>query len=124
MSFLLGHPLLQGVEGNKPIEVNCMLQEVVCFQLPGVAVSYSGDLPNPGIEPMSPASPTLAGRFFTTIINWEALNAPGNNRNPESRLAVSPLVKDVRICEEGTFMEIKMRLSVQMGLPKTDFSQF
>ena len=25
-----------------------------------------GDLPNPGIEPMSPASPSLAGRFFTT----------------------------------------------------------
>ena len=24
------------------------------------------DLPNPGIEPMSPASPALAGRFFTT----------------------------------------------------------
>ena len=24
-----------------------------------------GDLPNPGIEPMSPASPALAGRFFT-----------------------------------------------------------
>ena len=25
-----------------------------------------GDLPNRGIEPMSPASPALAGRFFTT----------------------------------------------------------
>ena len=25
-----------------------------------------GDLPNPKIEPMSPASPTLAGQFFTT----------------------------------------------------------
>ena len=24
------------------------------------------DLPNPGIEPMSPVSPALAGRFFTT----------------------------------------------------------
>ena len=24
------------------------------------------DLPNPGIEPMSPASPALAGGFFTT----------------------------------------------------------
>ena len=27
------------------------------------------DLPNPGIEP---ASPSLAGRFFTTSANWEA----------------------------------------------------
>ena len=25
-----------------------------------------GDLPNPGFEPMSPASPALAGAFFTT----------------------------------------------------------
>ena len=25
-----------------------------------------GDLPNPGIEPTSPASPALVGRFFTT----------------------------------------------------------
>ena len=24
-----------------------------------------GDLPNPGIEPASPASPSLSGRFFT-----------------------------------------------------------
>ena len=28
-----------------------------------------GDLPDPGIEPVSPALPTLAGKFFTT---WEA----------------------------------------------------
>ena len=25
-----------------------------------------GDLPDPGIEPVSPKSPALAGRFFTT----------------------------------------------------------
>ena len=30
-----------------------------------VAFSPLEDLPNPGIEPMSPASPSLAGRFFT-----------------------------------------------------------
>ena len=30
-----------------------------------VAISSSGDLSDPGIEPISPASPTLAGRFFT-----------------------------------------------------------
>ena len=100
MNFLLGLPLLQRVAVLElTVEVNCMLQKVVCFQLPGVAISYSGDLPNPGIEPMSPACPTLAGRFFTTSVSWEALNAPGNNRNPGSRLAVSPLVKDVRICK-------------------------
>ena len=30
-----------------------------------------GDLPNPGIEPMSLASPALAGWFFTTSATWE-----------------------------------------------------
>ena len=28
--------------------------------------SFRGDLPNPGIEPMSLAPPALAGGFFTT----------------------------------------------------------
>ena len=29
-------------------------------------LSLPGDLPNPEIEPSSPVSPALAGRFFTT----------------------------------------------------------
>ena len=33
-----------------------------------------GDLPNPGIKPMSLASPALAGGFSTTITTWEAWN--------------------------------------------------
>ena len=32
----------------------------------GLTFTPPGDLPNPGIEPMSPASPALAGEFFTT----------------------------------------------------------
>ena len=31
-----------------------------------------GDLPDPGIELVSPVSPALAGRFFTTSATWEA----------------------------------------------------
>ena len=31
-----------------------------------VAISSSGNVPDPGIEPMLPAPPVLAGRFFTT----------------------------------------------------------
>ena len=31
-----------------------------------------GDLPNPGIEPVSLASPALAGGFFTTSATWKA----------------------------------------------------
>ena len=30
------------------------------------------DLPNPGIEPISPVSPALAGGFLTTTPTWEA----------------------------------------------------
>ena len=32
----------------------------------GLPFPPPGDLPDPGIEPVSPASPALAGRFFTT----------------------------------------------------------
>ena len=31
-----------------------------------LASPFSGDLPDPWIEPTSPVSPALAGRFFTT----------------------------------------------------------
>ena len=34
-----------------------------------VAISFSRDLPDPGIEPLSPA---LASRFFITNTAWEA----------------------------------------------------
>ena len=37
-----------------------------------VAVPSPGDLPNPGIRPMSLTSPALAGGFFTTRATWEA----------------------------------------------------
>ena len=30
----------------------------------GLPFPFPGDLPDPGIEPMSPASPALIGRFF------------------------------------------------------------
>ena len=32
----------------------------------GLSFPPPGDLPHPGTEPTSPASPALAGRFFTT----------------------------------------------------------
>ena len=31
-----------------------------------------GDLPDPGIEPVSLMSPALVGGFFITSVNWEA----------------------------------------------------
>ena len=32
----------------------------------GLPFPSPGELPNPGIKPMSPVSPTLVGRFFAT----------------------------------------------------------
>ena len=37
-----------------------------------VAISFSRDLPNPGMEPISLTSLALAGRFFTTSATWES----------------------------------------------------
>ena len=39
----------------------------------GVLFPTPGGLPNPGIKPMSLASPEVAGGFFTTCETWEAL---------------------------------------------------
>ena len=38
----------------------------------GLLCPSAGDLPDPGIEPVSLMSPSLAGRFFTTSATWEA----------------------------------------------------
>ena len=40
--------------------------------LKGVAMPFSGDLPDSRIEPTSLMSPTLAGKFFTIRASWEA----------------------------------------------------
>ena len=42
-------------------------------KLEWVAMPSSGDLPDPGIEPVFLMSPVLSGGFFTTSTNWEAL---------------------------------------------------
>ena len=36
----------------------------------GLPCIPSGDLPNPGIEPVSLMSPVLAGKFFTRSATW------------------------------------------------------
>ena len=38
----------------------------------GLPCPPPGDLPHPGIEPLSLVSPALAGGFFTTSTTWEA----------------------------------------------------
>ena len=39
----------------------------------GLPFSFPGNLPNPGTEPKSLASPALVGRLFTTSAIWESL---------------------------------------------------
>ena len=39
----------------------------------GFSFPPPGDLPNPGMEPLSLRAPALAGRFFTASATWEAL---------------------------------------------------
>ena len=39
----------------------------------GLPCPPPGDLPNPGVEPVSFTSSPLAGKFFTTSTTWEAL---------------------------------------------------
>ena len=46
-------------------------RQVYCSELP---CPPPGDLPHPGIKPISLMSPSLAGRFFTTSTTWKALN--------------------------------------------------
>ena len=46
-------------------------------KLEWVAMPSSRELPDPGIEPVSLASPALAGRFFTTSASWEATPVAG-----------------------------------------------
>ena len=48
----------------------------------GLPFPSPGDLPNPGIETPSLASPAFAGRFFTTSATWEA-HAAGTESNVE-----------------------------------------
>ena len=38
----------------------------------GLPCPSLGDLPNPGVKPVSLMFPALAGRFFTTSATWEA----------------------------------------------------
>ena len=38
----------------------------------GLQCPPPGDLPDPGIKPLSLVSPVLAGRFFNTRATWEA----------------------------------------------------
>ena len=57
---------LPGASVHGIFQTRILDTEVGCYFL------LQGNLPDPGIKPMSLASPALAGGFFTTIATWEA----------------------------------------------------
>ena len=60
------------MDGSSPgSSVHGILQARI---LEWAAMTSSGDLPDPWIEPWSPVSPHLAGGFFTASSTWEALS--------------------------------------------------
>ena len=48
-----------------------------------------GDLPNPGIEPVSLRSPAIAGVFFTTIATWQAPKIESINTSYHSAMKLN-----------------------------------
>ena len=60
------------LHGKAPLSMAFSWQE--CRS--GLPFSSSGDLSDPGIEPVSPVSLALAGRFFTTEIPGKPLFSP------------------------------------------------
>ena len=64
------HPTLCNRMGCSPPSISVHVI-IPARMLERVAIFFSGDLPQPGIELASPVSPALAGGFFTTEL-------PGN----------------------------------------------
>ena len=56
----------------------------------GLSFPPPGDLPDPGIETLSPTSPALTGRFFTTTATWEAQShrVPKLKKSAETRKGI------------------------------------
>ena len=48
------------------------ISQAIILEWSELPFASPGDLPDPGIEPMSPVSFALAGEFFTTKATWEA----------------------------------------------------
>ena len=93
----------------------------------GLPLSSPGDLPNPGIEPTSPASPTLAGRFFTTeppgkpLQNSLTSHAIGQSENWQKRYYAMAKHRDSDFWGPNcvTFLLCDLRL-LNLSLPKME----
>ena len=89
-----------------------------------VAISFSSDLPDPGIEPMSLASPTLAGRFFTTVPPGkpllERLLSKARTYSAEDLLYNTvPIVNDMLLCSLKFVNKLNHMLNALTTMKKT-----
>ena len=62
-------PYIWTVAGQDPLPMEFFRQEY----WRGLLFPFAGDLPNPGSELVSLASPALASGFFITTAIWEAI---------------------------------------------------
>ena len=53
---------------------------------------FLGDLPDPGIKPVSLMSPALAGGFFTTSATWEISSKDGWQGNQLNTLKLKTIL--------------------------------
>ena len=68
---------LQTIAHQAPLSMGIAMQEYWS----GLSCPPQGDLPDPGIEPISLMVPVSAGRFFTTRATWEAHRTTGFSSN-------------------------------------------
>ena len=71
---MLSHVWLFAVACQAPLSIGFFRQEYWSR----LSFLPLGDLPDPGIELMSLASPALAGRFFTTVSSGKTLSLSGS----------------------------------------------
>ena len=65
----------------------------------GMPCPPPGDLPNPGIEPMSLMSPALTDMFFTISVAWEAPTGLWSYKFIKiSKLPILPIPKPFKCC--------------------------
>ena len=83
------------VASQAPLSVESFRQ--VCWS--GFPFPTPGDLPDPGMEPVSPGSPALAGKFFTTAPPGKPLINYTSTKKKKDRCVLTKITYgDTRCC--------------------------
>jgi len=88
----------------------------------GLPCPPPGDLPNPGIEPMSLMSPALADMFFTISATWEApIEFQSYKFIKISKLPILPIPKPFKYCLDSKGFILKATDSLSFRLLLMEF---